>query len=109
METTTNVVSFLPPWLQYIVLAIGIVLIAYLLYGSLTPSKTQALLKASPKFKAYEQVTKLAPLGCPTNYRLADYYIASSSYSVFPGDEVYDYISDSILPLIIKAFPHTLD
>lgn len=103
METTTNVVSFLPPWLQYIVLAIGIVLIAYLLYASLTPSKTQALLKASPKFKAYEQVTKLAPLGCPTNYRLADYYIASSSYSVFPGDEVYDYISDSILPLIIKA------
>jgi len=34
---------------------------------------------------------------------LCDFYLASSSYSVFPGAEIYDYVSDSILPLAIKA------
>jgi hypothetical protein len=79
--------------------------IAYLLYRSLTPSKTQASVKAKPVFATYPQVTKIAPLGCPgaSSYRLADFYMASSSYSVFPGAEVYDYVSDSILPMAIKA------
>lgn len=91
------------PWIQYAGLAILVVGIGYLLFWSLTPSQTQAALKAKPKFMAYEQVTKLAPLGCPTNYRLCDYYVASSSYSLFPGSEVYDYISDQILPMLIKS------
>jgi hypothetical protein len=34
---------------------------------------------------------------------LCDFYLASSSYSVFPGSKIYDYVSDSILPLAIKA------
>ena len=72
---------------------------------SFTPSDTQALAKAKPIFSTYSKVTKLAPLGCPQpqQYRLSDFYIASSSYSVFPAAEVYDYVSDSILPLAIKA------
>lgn len=98
-------VSSIPPWVQYGGLAVIVIAIGYLLFWSLTPSKTQALLKATPKFKAYEQVTKLAPLGCPppADFKLHDYYMASSSYSLFPGADVYDYISDQILPLIIKA------
>jgi hypothetical protein len=95
----------IPPWAQYGGLALLVIGIAYLLFWSLTPSKTQAMLKASPKFKAYEQVTKLAPLGCPTSgdFKLADYYVAASSYSLFPGSDIYDYISDQILPMLIKA------
>lgn len=93
----------IPPWAQYGALALIVISIGYLLFWSLTPSRTQALIKAKPKFQAYEQVTKLAPLGCPTNYRLCDYYMASSSYSLFPGSDVYDYISDQILPMLIKA------
>jgi len=75
------------------------------LWLSFTPSDTQALAKAKPIFSTYSKVTKLAPLGCPQpqQYRLSDFYIASSSYSVFPAAEVYDYVSDSILPLAIKA------
>lgn len=94
-----------PPSVQYGVLAIGIVAIAYFLWLSFTPSHTQALVKAKPIFSTYSKVTKLAPLGCPQpqQYRMADFYMASSSYSVFPGAEVYDYVSDSILPLAIKA------
>jgi len=95
----------IPPSVQYGVLAVGIIGLAYFLWLSLTPSGTQALVKAKPIFSTYSKVTKLAPLGCPQpqQYRLSDFYMASSSYSVFPGAEVYDYVSDSILPLAIKA------
>jgi hypothetical protein len=98
-------VSSIPPWVQYGGLAVIVIAIGYLLFWSLTPSKTQALLKATPRFKAYEQVTKLAPLGCPppADFKFHDYYVASSSYSLFPGADVYDYISDKIIPLLIKA------
>ena len=95
----------IPPSVQYGVLAVGIIALGYFLWLSFTPSGTQALVKAKPIFSTYSKVTKLAPLGCPQpqQYRLADFYAASSSYSVFPGAEVYDYVSDSILPLAIKA------
>lgn len=94
-----------PPSVQYGILAVGIIALGYFLWLSFTPSGTQALVKAKPIFSTYSKVTKLAPLGCPQpqQYRLADFYAASSSYSVFPGAEVYDYVSDSILPLAIKA------
>ncbi len=95
----------IPPWVQYGSLAVLVVGIGYLLFWSLTPSRTRAMLGASPRFKAYEQVTKLAPLGCPTSgdFKLCDYYVASSAYSLFPGSDIYDYISDQILPMLIKA------
>ena len=85
-------------------LIITVVLVLGLgLYHVLVPKPAKAKAKADNNFKAYEQVTKLSPLGCPTNYRFCDYYMAASSYSVFPGKKVYDYISDEILPLVIKA------
>ena len=95
----------IPPTVQYGVLAVFIIAISYFLWVSFEPNETKALSKAKPTFATYPKVTKLAPLGCPqpANYRLADFYIASSSYSVFPGAEVYDYVSDTILPLAIKA------
>lgn len=79
--------------------------IAYAVYAAFRRTSAGALSKAKPTFAAYEQVTKLAPLGCPTtgDYKLCDYYMASSSYSVFPGAEIYDYVSDQILPLAIRA------
>ena len=90
---------------------IGILVGAYYLYLSLQPSESKALSAAKPKFTTYDSVMKLAPLGCPqpSEYRLCDYYIASSSYSVFPGAEVYDYISDKILPMVIKAGPRLVE
>jgi len=93
------------PTVQYSILAVFIIGISYFLWVSFEPSGSKALSKAKPIFATYSKVTKLAPLGCPQpqQYRLADFYAASSSYSVFPGAEVYDYVSDSILPLAIKA------
>jgi len=82
-----------------------IVVIGYWLYLTLTPSESKALAAAKPNFAAYEQVTKLAPLGCPQTpaYRLCDFYTAASSYSIFPGAKIYDYVSDQIIPLVVKS------
>lgn len=79
--------------------------IAYGVYSAFQKTSMGTVSKAKPTFDAYQQVTKLAPLGCPTSqpYRLCDYYMAASSYSVFPGAEVFDYVSDQILPMVIKA------
>lgn len=67
------------------------------------PATVAAL--ANTTFGTYPKVTALTPLGCPTtdNTKLCDYYIASSAYSLFPGSQVYDFISDSVLTLAIKA------
>ena len=87
-----------------IISLLAMVLIYYI-YEAVQPSKTKALSSAKPNFATYSAVTKLAPLGCPQpkEYRLCDFYLAASSYSVFPGSKIYDYVSDSILPLAIKA------
>ena len=90
-------------WAQYTILSILILSFGYLIWKSVQPSESKALAKAKPTFQAYEKVTQLAPLGCPSSYRLCDYYVASSSYSVFPSTELYDYVSDSILPLVVRA------
>uniref|UniRef100_A0A6C0EP96 PI-PLC Y-box domain-containing protein n=1 Tax=viral metagenome TaxID=1070528 RepID=A0A6C0EP96_9ZZZZ len=95
----------IPPTAQYGILAVVIISISYFLWVSFEPNEKKALSKAKPIFATYSKVTKLAPLGCPQprEYRLSDFYMASSSYSVFPGAEVYDYVSDTVLPLAIKA------
>ena len=78
---------------------------------ALTPSEVQAQLKAEPTFNAYNSVMALAPLGCPTtpSYRLCDYYMASSAYSLFPGAKIYDYISDNVIPMLVKAGPRLVE
>ena len=90
---------------------IFISLIFFALYVMLTPSEAQAQAKAEPTFNAYNNVMALAPLGCPTSpsYRLCDYYLASSGYSLFPGAKVYDYISDSVIPMLVRAGPRVVE
>ena len=87
-------------------------LIGLIVYSAVTPSETKAAAAAEPVFKAYEAVTQLAPLGCPTTpqqYRLCDYYMAASAYSLFPGSKIYDYITDSVIPLLVKAGPRLVE
>uniref|UniRef100_A0A6C0AIW2 phosphoinositide phospholipase C n=1 Tax=viral metagenome TaxID=1070528 RepID=A0A6C0AIW2_9ZZZZ len=102
-------------WYQYsgTVLAAAIVLglIGYALYHLLTPSDIQASVAAESTFNAYQTVMKLAPLGCPTtpSYRLCDYYMASSAYSLFPGSKIYDYITDSVIPPLMKSGPRLVE
>jgi hypothetical protein len=118
MEYLETAKSYMPSgdsniWLiLYVIIGAVIVWALSSVYGAVKPSKSKAMSTATPIFAAYEKVTKLAPLGCPTtptNMRLCDYYMASSSYSLYPGSKVYDYISDSILPLVIKAGPRLVE
>lgn len=95
-------------WKTYVtILAIGLLIagIGAALYYSLVPSSTQATQKAKTTLGTYPKVMKVGPLGCPnaSPYRLCDFYMASSSYSVFPGAQVFDYVSDNVLPMAIKA------
>jgi len=85
--------------------------IGFVVYLVLTPSEVQAQAKAEPTFNAYSSVMSLAPLGCPTTpaYRLCDYYLASSAYSLFPGAKIYDYISDTVIPMLVKAGPRLVE
>ena len=96
---------FLQRWGPPIFIVLMIIVGLFLIYRTIAGSDMATVKRASLTMGTYEQVTQLVPLGCPTSddTRLCDYYIASSSYSVFPSSSVYDYVSDGILPLVIKA------
>jgi hypothetical protein len=82
-----------------IVIAIGVVFILPAIRGS--PEAVLTIGKSN--HSAYGRVMNLAPFGASKdNTRLCDYYIASSAYSVFPGSASNDYISDQMIPLVIK-------
>lgn len=88
-----------------------ILTVAWIIYLIMTPSEVQAQAKAEPTFNAYNSVMALAPLGCPTTptYRLCDYYLASSGYSLFPGAKIYDYVSDGVIPMLVRAGPRLVE
>ena len=95
-----------------IVLALVIVFtIAFIVYNLVSPSETKAIVAATPLFDSYKTVMKLAPLGCPVTpaYRLCDYYVASSAYSLFPGSKLYDYITDGVIPMLMPAGPRLVE
>lgn len=94
-----------PMWVLYLIGVSVILGVIYAIYVMVRPAPQAALDKAIGRFSAYRDVIKPIPLGCPSpsNLRLCDYYIASSAYSVFPANTVADYVSDSIIPLVIKA------
>jgi hypothetical protein len=82
-----------------ILLAIGVVI------WMVSPSfrRTYNSLAANTNLNTYLKVTNQSPLGASKdNTRLCDYYIASSAYSVFPGSQTYDYISDEMVVNVIK-------
>ena len=92
-----------PRWALFIIILLVVAGLSAGTAYALIPSGTKALSTAGSNFKSYQQVTRLGPLGCPSTYRTCDYYMASSSYSIFPGSKIFDYVSDQILPLVIKA------
>jgi len=100
LPNNINYSSYLP-----YVLGLILVIIVFVAIHMASGSNTITLARAKTTFGVYDKVMDLAPLACPTGdqTRLCDYYIASSSYSVFPSSYTSDYISDSILPLVIKA------
>ena len=92
------------------IIGFGCIVLVFLLYAFfigpyVVGSTAVTLSRAKTTFGTYGKVTDLVPLGCPTgdDTKLCDYYIASSAYSIFPSSYTNDYVSDSIIPLVVKA------
>jgi hypothetical protein len=98
MDTLTTWVA---PLFSLFLLIVMITIFYHFTAGSATATNSRAALSMG----TYSKVTQLAPLGCPVSddTRLCDYYIASSAYSTFPSSYVFDYISDGVIPLVVKA------
>lgn len=50
-----------------------------------------------------------APVGCPNDYGLADYYVASSGLSMYAGKKAKDYIYVKSITKVIKAGARLVD
>jgi hypothetical protein len=81
--------------------AVVIIIAVVVIYFS-SSSPSDAVQRAKNNNAIYDKVLALAPLGSEP-YKLCDYYIASSAYTVFPGSSVTDYISDDVIPLVVKS------
>ena len=101
MESSSILVTWGVPILGLIIAIVAITIFYHYTAGSTTATVG----RAATTMGTYSKVTQLAPLGCPTadNTRLCDYYVASSAYSTFPSSYVFDYISDGVIPLVVKA------
>jgi len=82
LPNNINYGSYLP-----YVLGLILVIIVFVAIHMASGSNTITLARAKTTFGVYDKVMDLAPLACPTGdqTRLCDYYVASSSYSVFPS------------------------
>jgi hypothetical protein len=89
-----------------LILAVGLIVIfacAGAIWAAVRGNPASVMVIGKNNHSAYGRVMNLAPLGASKdNTRLCDYYIASSAYSVFPGAASSDYISDQMIPLVIK-------
>lgn len=50
-----------------------------------------------------------SPIGCPNDYTLCDYYMASSALSAYGGKSAYDYVYSESITKVIKAGVRLVD
>jgi hypothetical protein len=91
-------------YMVLIIFVIALILwaIYYIFTNFLGGGPSISLNAARSNMGAYTKVTSLSPLGSSEG-KLCDYYVASSAYSVFPSTNTSDFISDGIIPLVVKA------
>jgi hypothetical protein len=85
---------------------VGILLggIALAIYASLQlfnvpPSDSQL----TKNLVVYSDLIKPGPIGCPNDFTMCDYYMASSGASILPGNTVYTYVTADSLTKVIKG------
>jgi len=82
-----------------VILGVSLAVFAYLKVANVPPSN-ETLTK---KLNVYQDLIKPSPLGCPNNYALTDYYVASSGASILPGNTLYTYLTTETLTKVVKA------
>jgi len=90
-------------YLGYIALGVLVVsLVVYFGYLISEGSPQDSVRNAKRIGDTYNKFMQLTPLG-DDSYTFCDYFIASSAYSLFPGSSTTDYISEDIIPIVIKS------
>ena len=91
--------------LWYVVLAaiaclgVAVTTLAYVNMVNFPPSDATL----TKDLAVYSEIVKSAPLGCPSDNVLCDYYMASSGYTVIPSTTVYTYITTDAITEVIKG------
>ncbi len=91
--------------LWYVVLAaiaclgVAVTTLAYVNMVNFPPSDA-TLIK---DLAVYSEIVKSAPIGCPSDNVLCDYYMASSGFTVIPSTTVYTYITTGAITEVIKG------
>ena len=91
--------------LWYIVLAaiacLGVALTTLAFVNMVNFPPTDATL--TKDLTVYSDIIKSAPLGCPSDTVVCDYYMSSSGYTVIPSTTVYTYITTDAITEVIKG------
>jgi hypothetical protein len=58
---------------------------------------------------AYAGIGNGAPIGCPNDFTLGDYYMASSGMSVYAGKSAYDYVYSKSVSSVMKGGARLVD
>ena len=91
--------------LWYVVLAaiaclgVAVTTLAYVNMVNFPPSDATL----TKDLAVYSDIVKAAPLGCPSDNVLCDYYMSSSGYTVIPSTTVYTYITTDAITEVIKG------
>jgi len=80
-------------------LGVALTTLAYVNLVNLPP--TDASL--TKDLDVYTDMIKAAPLGCPSDTVLCDYYMSSSGFTVIPSNTAYTYITTESIGKVIKA------
>ncbi len=92
-----------------LLLVIGVILIGvavgiyyYVRYWSKSaPVATSS--SSATTLATYKGLVNPAPVGCPNNYKLCDYFVASSAFSFLPGSTAYADLTTDALVKVMQA------
>lgn len=111
-----KVKQFLPPSMSMVVtyvvliavfcLGVGLSVWAYLSFTNQAPPSDAAL---TANLDVYRDVVNPAPLTCPTDNLLTDYYVAGSGYSILSGKTVYSYVTTEAIKKVIQSGARIVD
>ncbi len=81
----------------------GAILLGVFTYLKATGKAPPPDVTLTNKLSVYSEVIRPAPLTCPNDNLLTDYYAAGSGYSVLPGKTVYSYVAKDAIAKVIEG------
>ena len=85
-----------------VLIAVAVVLYFYIQNWSKSAPVTTSSSSATA-LATYKGLVSPAPVGCPNDYKLCDYFVASSAYSFIPGGTPYTDLTTDAISKVIQA------